>query len=114
MKRRAEKLEESLKEYRTRRKGTHTPSDKIDSMIPKMREMRDKGMSSRQIGKELGIAGSAVLRRIGGFPFREKWTEREDEMIRRYYPEKGSDIPDLERTRSAIRQRAQKLGVGFR
>jgi len=113
MGRRAKKLEESLREYKAERKSAHIPPDEIDSMIPKMREMRDRGMSSRQIGKELGIAGSAVLRRIDGFPSRKKWTEREDEMVRRYYPEKGSDIPGLERTRSAIKQRARKLGVEF-
>jgi len=114
MEKRAKKLEESLREYKARRKSVRTPPDRIDSMIPKMREMRDKGMSSRQIGKELGIAGSAVLRRIGGFPSRKKWTKREDEIIRKHYPEKGSDIPGLERTRSAIKQRARKLGVEFR
>jgi hypothetical protein len=43
------------------------------------------------------------------------WTEREDDLIKSYFPQHGSKIVNLlpERTVGAIQKRAQYLGVGY-
>lgn len=39
------------------------------------------------------------------------WTEEEISILKEKYPEQGSDIPELNRTRKAIRLKARELGL---
>lgn len=45
------------------------------------------------------------------YDYERKWTEEEDELIRKLYPSCGYNIPNLNRTRMAIQRRAKILGV---
>lgn len=42
-----------------------------------------------------------------------KWTEEELDILYTEYPQKGSDIPELERSREAIRKKAYKEGIKY-
>jgi len=97
-------------------------SREIDRLIPKMKELKEQGLSFREVADELGVSISAVYRRIGGTcPKCDTWDKRKDgwpdedvKLLREEYPEKGTKIPPLLEkgyTRNAIKRKAQKEGI---
>jgi len=117
---------ETKKDGRSKPKGATKEqvrkSKEIDKLVPKMKELKEQGLSFAEVADELGVSSSAVYKRIGGScPKCDSWNKREDgwsdedvELLREEYPEKGTKIPSLlERgyTRTAIKRKAQKEGI---
>jgi len=81
-------------------------------------------MTDNKIAKKLDRTHSSVahkryrlgLRKKQTYSKHTKWSKREKEILREKYPEKGTKIKNLlrnGRTRSAIRSKAQEMGVEY-
>lgn len=44
----------------------------------------------------------------------KRWTDEEVSILREKYPDQGTDIPELDRTKGAIKEKARRLGLSCR
>jgi len=65
-------------------------------------------------GKSSTCTQSQIIKELDAMPdtYAVRWTEFQDDMIRKYYPTKGSQIANLlGKSRNLVQKRANLLGV---